>query len=120
VATKTYAIPQIPPSQVIFPTVLLSFGDFDRRKRNGTNKSLLNQAITALDAASPTIHAPDDVFARGGANSLLLEPAITSMSDVYMLRKLAIVETVDFLRKAWAERNICTWLLGFEISCPLP
>ncbi len=43
---------------------------------------------------------------------------MTSISDVYILRKLAIVETVDFLRKAWAERNICTWVLGFEISIP--
>jgi hypothetical protein len=37
-----------------------------------------------------------------------------------MLRKLAIVETVDFPRKAWSERSICTGLLGFEISSPLP
>jgi hypothetical protein len=42
-------------------------GEFDRRKRIGTNESLLNQAITALAASSPTIHAPDDVFARGEA-----------------------------------------------------
>ncbi len=45
---------------------------------------------------------------------------MTSMSDVYMLRKLAIVVTVDFLIKAWAERNICTWVLGFEISSRCP
>ena len=40
-------------------------GPFDRRKRIGTNESLLNQAIAALAATPPTIHAPDDVFARG-------------------------------------------------------
>jgi hypothetical protein len=45
----------------LFSSVLLFLGDFDRRKRIGTNESLLNQAIAALAAASPTIHAPDDV-----------------------------------------------------------
>ncbi|MCU0712759.1 MAG: hypothetical protein MUC43_11915 [Pirellula sp.] len=37
----------------------------DRRKRIGTYDSLLNQANAALAAASPTIHAPDDVFRTG-------------------------------------------------------
>jgi hypothetical protein len=46
VATKTFAIPQTTPSQVILSSVLLLLGDFDRRKRIGTNKSMLNQAIT--------------------------------------------------------------------------
>jgi hypothetical protein len=65
VATKTSAIPQTAPSKAIFSSVLLLFGDFDRRKRIGTNESLLNQAITALAAVSPTIHAPEDVLRTG-------------------------------------------------------
>ena len=59
------AIPQTTPSQVFFRRRVSCLGDFDRRKRIGTNESLIIQAITALAATPPTIHAPDDVFARG-------------------------------------------------------
>jgi hypothetical protein len=75
VTTKLSAIPQTTPPRVTF-----SLSGFDRRKRIGTNESLLNQAPARPTALSPTAHAPDDVFARGGPDRQdLLQPVVSSV-----------------------------------------